>query len=416
MSDIRRESIDTLLARPVSDQYALGYAHTAREIAQQPETWVETAQAIEAVRDDLLGSLAAADLTPGGTGSLVLTGSGSSLYVGESVAVPLQRALGLPVSAVPSGEILTDLDGWIPADRPGLLVSCARSGDSPESVAAVDEVLAARPRWQHLVITCNGAGRLATRYREEPRVRTVVLADRTCDRSLVMTSSFTNMVVAAYALGSLRALDGYRARVNLLADAGRSVLAQSGLLARLATPEPRSVIFLASGGRGGAAREAALKMLEMTGGRVPVLPETFLGLRHGPMSAVHADTLVVGFLASDPITRAYEHDVVAELNQKNLGTRLLIGAAIPSTLLRPGDAALAVPQLDGVGDDLAAAVDVLAGQLLALFQCLSFGLQPDAPSQSNVINRVVSEFAIHRRHSTERGARPHPAGAHAEPS
>ena len=48
----------------------------------------------------------------------------------------------------------------------------------------------------------------------------------------------------------------------------------------------------------GAAREASLKLLEMTEGRVRTLAETFLGLRHGPMSTVHGDTLIAGFLSS----------------------------------------------------------------------------------------------------------------------
>jgi len=65
----------------------------------------------------------------------------------------------------------------------------------------VDQVLAARPSCQHLIITCNGAGRLATRYAGRAGVARLILADRTCDRSLVMTSSFTNMVLAAHFLG-----------------------------------------------------------------------------------------------------------------------------------------------------------------------------------------------------------------------
>ena len=38
-------------------------------------------------------------------------------------------------------------------------------------------------------------------------------------------------------------------------------------------------------------------MLEMTAGRVIAISETCLGLRHGPMSMVHGDALVVCFLS-----------------------------------------------------------------------------------------------------------------------
>jgi tagatose-6-phosphate ketose/aldose isomerase len=140
-------------------------------------------------------------------------------------------------------------------------------------------------------------------------------------------------------------------------------------------------------------------MLEMTDGHVHVTAETYLGLRHGPMCAVHEDTLVVCFLSSDPITRAYEVDLIRELNRKQLGTRLLVGEQVPGEILRSTDTGLECPGLAAIGDDFAAITDVVVGQLLALFRCLALGLRPDAPSTDNVINRVVEEFTIHARYS-----------------
>jgi D-galactosamine 6-phosphate deaminase/isomerase len=393
-------SLVELLARPASDQRQHGYAHTAREIDQQPQTWLETARLAVRHRGDLAHLLTSAHLGPDGAGVMVLTGSGSSLYVGECVAPALQRALHVPVSAVSSGQVLTHLEGVISPGRPGLVVSFARSGDSPESAAVVDEVLAARPAFCHLVITCNREGRLATTQRENPRVLTLVLDARTCDRSLVMTSSFTNMVIAAAMMTSLDNVDGYLHTTERLAAIGREVLARSTLLAATARSSFRSVVFLGSGPRYGAAREAALKMLEMTGGRVNAMAETYLGLRHGPMCAIHDDTLVVCFLSSDAVTRAYEADLVRELNLKQLGERLIVGDEVPPEIVRDGDSVLDCSGLASVGDDFGAVTDVVVGQLLALFRCLSLGLRPDAPSSDNVINRVVGEFAIYRRYAT----------------
>ena len=127
--------------------------------------------------------------------------------------------------------------------------------------------------------------------------------------------------------------------------------------------------------------------------------ETYLGLRHGPMCAIHPDTLVVCFLSSDTVTRAYEVDLIRELNRKQLGIRLLVGEAVPGDIVRSTDCRIECPGLASVGDDLAAITDVVVGQLLALFRCLALGLSPDAPSSGNVINRVVEDFAIHRRHA-----------------
>ena len=60
-------------------------------------------------------------------------------------------------------------------------------------------------------------------------------------------------------------------------------------------------------------------MLEMTAGEVTTFPETYLGLRHGPMAAVDEGALVVCFLSADPVVRAFEVDLMRELDRKKLG-------------------------------------------------------------------------------------------------
>jgi tagatose-6-phosphate ketose/aldose isomerase len=401
---LSNHTLADLLERPLAEQDQRGYLHTAREIDQQPDTWLETARRTIAHRLPLRDALRAADVRPGGAGLVVLTGSGSSLYVAECAAMPLQRALHAPVRAVSSGQVLTHLDGCMPPDRPGLFVSFARSGDSPESVAVVDEVLAARPACHHLIITCNAAGRLATRYADRARVLRLVLDHRTCDRSLVMTSSFTNMVLVALGLASLDDPSSYLARVERAADVAQTMIGRSGMLAAAARRGFGSALFLASGSRTGAAQEAALKMLEMTAGRVTASADTFLGLRHGPMSGVHDDTLVVCLLASDAITRAYELDVMRELNRKRLGTRLIVGEHVPRDVVRDEDVLFECPGLAHVDDEMAAVTDGIVGQLLGLFRCLAIGLRPDAPSSRNVISRVVEEFTLYHRYAPQPNA------------
>ncbi len=315
----------------------------------------------------------------------------------------------MPVQTVASGSILTHPDQIVPGDQPCVAVSFARSGDSPESCAALDLLLERRPECRHLIITCNGRGRLATSYLDDPRVLHIVLDDRTCDRSLVMTSSFTNMVLAGRLLASLDTPDAYVATADALADAAACLLAHDAdRIAEAAARPFSSVVFLASAARAGAAREASLKLLEMTEGRVRTLAETFLGLRHGPMSTVHADTLIVGFLSSNPVARAYECDLLRELDRKRLGAGKLV-AGWPSknfsprspsardhacwrrrtwsTLLRP----LRWPMTRWC------CWTCWWPSLLAFFRCLEMGLKPDDPSSDGIINRVVGDFAIHRR-------------------
>jgi tagatose-6-phosphate ketose/aldose isomerase len=137
-------------------------------------------------------------------------------------------------------------------------------------------------------------------------------------------------------------------------------------------------------------------MLEMTAGRVITMSETYLGLRHGPMSYVHEDCIVVAFLSSDPVLRAYESDLLRELNNKDLGLlKIIVGEDIPKELVRKDDVVVECPGLKELGDENAPIIDVLIGQLLAFFRCMHEGLRPDSPSESGVISRVVQSFTLH---------------------
>jgi len=384
------------LQRLARDPARSGYQHTLQEICQQPDTWVESSEC--AVQNgDTLRHAVFGEGNP--ARAVLLTGSGSSLFIGESLAPALQRQLGIPVVSAGGDRLLIEGKHTLPPCPPSLIVSFARSGDSPESCGAVDLMLENAPECRHLAVTCNRHGQLATRYRDRREVATLVLPDRTCDRSLVMTSSFTSMLLAAHFLGHLNDQEGYVALAGQLAStARRFLLEHTEALSRAATTEFRSAVYLGSACRFGSARESALKMLEMTAGHVRTFSETYLGLRHGPMSAVHDDTLVVCFLSSDPLARAYEADVIEELNQKKLGAmRVVVGENIPPDLMRPGDLALECPGLSAVGDDASPVIDVLAGQWLGFFRCLQEGLNPDAPSNSGAISRVVGSFRIHHR-------------------
>jgi tagatose-6-phosphate ketose/aldose isomerase len=172
-----------------------------------------------------------------------------------------------------------------------------------------------------------------------------------------------------------------------------AVLARSGF---------GSAIYLGSGCRLGSCREAALKMLEMNAGEVWTLPESYLGLRHGPMSAVLEDTLIVAFLSSDAVVRAYEVDLLRELRRKELGgRRLIVGAGVPPDLAAHPDDVIVDCAAAGLGDEELTLVDAVVGQLLAFFRCMSAGFHPDSPSKEGVITRVVSDFTVHR-HAVDR--------------
>jgi tagatose-6-phosphate ketose/aldose isomerase len=379
-----------MLARDPEEQRRLGYVHTLREICQQPWTWIRTAELMQQFARVLSPVVERIS-------SLVLSGSGSSEFAGDCVRMVLQKELSVNAQAIPGGTLLTHGSHAVSIGRPGLMVSLARSGESPESVGALALMLKTEPRFRHLVLTCNRQGSLASTFREDSRVTVIALNDCTNDRSLVMTSSFTNLVLAARFLGLIDEPARYLSICNALSRTASALLQEHfGTLAQVGKAPFRRVLFLGSGPRFAVARETALKMLEMTAGRVTTSCETYLGLRHGPMSAVNEDTLIVCFLSTEPKVQAYESDVLRELAQKQLGLfRLIVGKDVPKELVCAKDLVISYQGAEELADDDMPVLDAVVGQLMAFFRCLQEGLQPDSPSQSGVIHRVVQGFPLH---------------------
>jgi D-galactosamine 6-phosphate deaminase/isomerase len=394
--------VATVLSMPVGEQQAGGFRHTLREIWQQPELWEVTACQISSLAERLRALLSKAN-------AIVLTGSGSSQYVGECLAHPLQTATALPTRVVSSGELLLLGNAALPPIRPLLVVSFARSGDSPESAELIRRLLEDESEVEHLVLTCNRTGRLAEIWGRDglepsPRVEVITLDDRTCDRSLVMTSSFTNLVLAGLGLARVANASEYTGMAAKVANLGRELLScWSDPLAKVADGSYRRMIVLGDGSAYGAARESALKTLEMTDGRVMTLAETTLGFRHGPMCSLHSDALLVLFVSSDPVRRAFELDLLDEIRRKGLGgQKIIVGGDLPSPA-EEGELVIDLPEMATLPDEWASLLFTVVGQLLGFFRCRAEGLRPDEPAANGAISRVVSDFRLHAGKVDRRG-------------
>jgi tagatose-6-phosphate ketose/aldose isomerase len=285
---------------------------------------------------------------------------------------------------VPSTDLLINAHPYFGPDS--ILVSLARSGESPESAAVVRNIQRLFPRVRHLAITCNAQGHLA----RSPGATAIVLDPRTNDRSLAMTSSFSNLVLAGICLKHAREIAEHLPSLCARLQQNLSVLDSKARA--IATDHVNRVVVLASAPLMGWAQEASLKILEMSAGRIPVMAETHLGLRHGPMTFLRPDTLVVSLLSSDPLCRRYEEDLLAELGAKKLGRIVAI------TSDDTGSTAFgeAVPAMaPEVPDSLRTPFEIVFPQLLAYHLSLRADLNPDDPSPNGVINRVVQGVRIY---------------------
>jgi tagatose-6-phosphate ketose/aldose isomerase len=367
---------------------AAGAAWTAREIAQQPLVWLQVAQLVERERARLDGFLA--PLLAERTLRIVLSGAGTSAFVGDCLAPALGPRLRRRVDSIATTDLVSGPRLRFERGTPMLLVSFARSGNSPESMAAVDlaERLVDAPH--HLVITCNGAGALAVQARRLRSACVLVLPDATNDRGFAMTSSFSSMLLAASLAFGLIGQD----RPPQLARAGRSVLAAAHPLAeRLSARRFERIVFLGSNELRGLAAEAALKLLELSDGRTLALAESVLGFRHGPKTVINDRTLVVVLLSNDRYTRAYDLDLLDELRRDGrAGCVLALGTSGGTHGERER---LDIPGMAAGSDLEIALLDVLFAQVLALRQSLTLGVTPDRPNPAGLVNRVVQGVTIH---------------------
>ncbi|MEJ0085786.1 MAG: SIS domain-containing protein [Pseudomonadota bacterium] len=360
---------------------------TAREIAQQPAVWLAVADLVAQERARL--DVFLAPLLEDAKVRIVLTGAGTSSYIGGCLAPGIAHHLRRRVDSIATTDLVSGPALYLQRDVPTLLVSFARSGGSPESIAAVDVAERALERVFHLVITCNAEGALAKRMAGARNACVLVLPDATNDRAFAMTSSFTSMVlVAALVFGVIPAN-----RVPALARAAETALPRAqALAATLAAQGFERVVYLGSNALQSLAAESALKMLELTDGRTVAVSHSVLGFRHGPKTIVNARTAVVVFVSNDPYTRAYDRDLLEELSREaRAGAIVAVGADV-------GASNYERLELAGTRDfsDLELAlIDVIPAQSFGLAQSLRFGLTPDNPNVSGVVSRVVQGVTIY---------------------
>jgi tagatose-6-phosphate ketose/aldose isomerase len=384
----------SLLHRERNEWQRLGGLHTAEEVEHQPAMWRALASALDAQRERIDGFLGDWLRRPGHR--VLLTGAGSSAYIGDMAADKLNAAWPAEVRAVATTSLLTHPELYLKREQPTLLVSFARSGNSPESLATVELLRASVDQPRFLNITCNAEGELLTGSTGRPDTLNLLMPEGSCDRGFAMTSSLTTMLLAALAALEEGPWDARLSRIRTLADLAETALRDwAGPVQALAEPPVQRIVYLGSGSQEALAREAALKVLELTSGRVMAVAYTPLGFRHGPKSLLDSGALVLVVRSRGATARRYERDLVRELRSDGIASQVLT--------LGPEDAddempsCLPVPPLpsQGLDDTWLIPLWLIAAQLLALNKSVALGLTPDNPFPDGTVNRVVQGVTIH---------------------
>jgi len=377
-----------------SDNYLMknGALHTAKEIAGQPELWKCTAalfyNAANKIEHFLHTAYAEAD-------NIILTGAGTSAFIGLSLHGIFFRNTKLITRAIATTDIVSHPQDYFNKQLTPLIISFARSGNSPESCAALELADKFSKKCFHLIITCDENGELAN-YQSDNSSCIFVLPEAANDKSLAMTGSYSSMLLTGLLIANMHNKNKCEQQLNSVIQAAAKIFTHDLLiLKQLAEKDFKRAVFLGSGGLAGTAIETALKLQELTDGQVICKADTYLGLRHGPKAVIDENTLVVYFFSNNKYVKRYEQDLV---NAMKDGSNALfsLGVSEQHTAIHDIDVQVNFGEAQQrIDEDFLPVCSVLVGQLLGFYKSLQLGLMPDAPSVNGAISRVVKGVNIY---------------------
>ncbi len=368
--------------------------YTETEIFQQPRVWLKVFELIKSKRNELSQFLL--PIIDNKETSLILTGAGSSAFIGESIQLPISKATGRSVKAIPTTDLVThpEVAGLSP-HAPLLLVSFARSGNSPESVETVRLLDASNPKMKHFFITCNPEGELARLALENnDKYYCLLLPEETNDKSLAMTSSFSSMLLAALLAFNVANLENSAEALGDISKITSEILGRKNVWKKIGNLDFNRAVFLGSGSLLGISNECHLKLQELSDGQIVCKHNSFLGFRHGPRAVVNADTLMVYFLSHDSKISKYEKDLTETISMD----RGYLSAIHVGNVQYKNKDDYAVPFMKLKNDSIGLSIlpYVVIGQLIGLYKSMDLGLNPDSPSMNGAISRVVQGVKIYK--------------------
>lgn len=389
--------ISKLLGVEISKLEDCSGLNTAKEIIQQPDTWRESVKnliknkiEIKSFIDSFLSKKEF---------RIILTGAGTSAFAGEVCEPYLTSLLNKRVEAIATTDLVASPKSYFIKDIPTLLVSFARSGNSPESVHAVNLASQLVDDLYQIVITCNENGKLAKNTVNDEKSLLLLMPPQTNDLGFAMTSSFTTMVLNAMAVFNIDNIENFSSDVDKLSNSVNDFIENNiEKVTSLANEDFERIVYLGSSTSKGIARESALKVLELTAGKVNASYDTPLGFRHGPKSVVDDETVSVIYISNDEYTRKYDLDLAKEmLAHKKNDKVVIVGDNIEEDILNKADYVFNVENINYNVENkvLLPLQQIIFGQMLSFLKSVNLGITPDNPCPTGEVNRVVQGVILH---------------------
>lgn len=389
--------ISKLLGVEISKLEDCSGLNTAKEIIQQPDTWRESVKnliknKIE-IKSFINSFLSKKDFR------IILTGAGTSAFAGEVCEPYLTSLLNKRVEAIATTDLVASPKSYFIKDIPTLLVSFARSGNSPESVHAVNLATQLVDDLYQVVITCNENGKLAKNTVNDEKSLLLLMPPQTNDLGFAMTSSFTTMVLNAMAVFNINNIENFSSDVDKLSNSVNDFIENNiEKVTSLSNEDFERIVYLGSSTSKGIARESALKVLELTAGKVNASYDTPLGFRHGPKSVVDDETVSVIYISNDEYTRKYDLDLAKEmLAHKKNDKVVIVGDNIEEDILNKADYVFNVENINYTVENevLLPLQQIIFGQMLSFLKSVNLGITPDNPCPTGEVNRVVQGVILH---------------------
>ena len=389
--------ISKLLGLEISKLEDCSGLNTAKEIIQQPDTWRESIKnliknkiEIKSFIDSFLSKKEF---------RIILTGAGTSAFAGEVCEPYLTSLLNKRVEAIATTDLVASPKSYFIKDMPTLLISFARSGNSPESVHAVNLASQLVDDLYQVVITCNENGKLAKNTVNDEKSLLLLMPPQTNDLGFAMTSSFTTMVLNAMAVFNINNIENFSSDVDKLSNSVNDFIENNiEKVTSLSNEDFERIVYLGSSTSKGIARESALKVLELTAGKVNASYDTPLGFRHGPKSVVDDNTVSVIYISNDEYTRQYDLDLAKEmLAHKKNDKVVIIGDNIEEDILNKADYVFNVENINYTVENevLLPLQQIIFGQMLSFLKSVNLGITPDNPCPTGEVNRVVQGVILH---------------------
>ena len=373
----------------------LGADITTREIYQQPEIWQEAFDSYKAQATAIAAFLKNIEDKHDYI-KVIFAGAGSSAYVGDTLTPYFRQIYDerkWNFNAIATTDIVANPLVYLKREVPTVLVSFARSGNSPESVATVDLAKQLVDDLYQITITCAAQGKLAQQAQGDEKNLLLLQPEASNDAGFAMTSSFSSMMLTALLVFDRAELDQKEAKVAALIQLSQDVLERVADVQQLVDLDFSRVIYLGAGPFFGLAHEAQLKILELTAGQIATMYESPVGFRHGPKSLINQGTVVLVFGSTDAYTKAYDLDLVQEVAGDRIVRRLVLLTDREEQL--EGVEQVVLSTQEPLGDSYRIFPYIVYAQLFALLSSLKVKNRPDTPSPTGTVNRVVQGVIIH---------------------